>query len=137
MLRKAIPSTIGLRKVTSLVVCLCRLHNYCINRRIQASAKGEKVPVGAVPVPLAVDRLDIAGNGGFLDTEEVNTEQAAASLLGAGHHFEDTSESYRRQFARRGIVRNKEVLPRDIMHTAVAEGGFKRRTPAHWLKEKK
>jgi hypothetical protein len=33
ILRRALPQALGLKKVTALVVCLCRLHNYCLRQR--------------------------------------------------------------------------------------------------------
>lgn len=35
IMRKALPATMGLRKTTALVLALCKLHNFCINERLE------------------------------------------------------------------------------------------------------
>lgn len=87
ILRKAIPSTVGLKKTVSLVICLCRLHNYCINKRLEASGDGDDDVNEDVPAPLAADSLDIAGHGGV----DVNRTE---ELLGGGAHHDDTTEAF-------------------------------------------
>jgi hypothetical protein len=59
MLRKPIPSNIGLKRTTALVMCLCRLHNFCIDSRL--------LPTDNVVVPpaLSSDADEICINGGF------------------------------------------------------------------------
>jgi DDE superfamily endonuclease len=44
LLRRALPANYGIRKSTSLVIALCRLHNYCIDQRLSE-----------VPTALAAD----------------------------------------------------------------------------------
>ncbi len=53
ILRKQIPVNITVKKTTSLVLCLCKLHNFCIVERER------------ITQPLARDVLHIANNGGM------------------------------------------------------------------------
>ena len=77
LLRRALPSTLSLRKVTALVMCLCKLHNFLVNqwlkRRDQGSLKSKRKPskgrIGlssddAVDEPLVADLLELAAQGG-------------------------------------------------------------------------
>ena len=60
LLRRAIPSKVGIKKTTSLVFCLCRLHNYCINEQLAVNNRGNV----DVSDSLAADALEILQNGG-------------------------------------------------------------------------
>lgn len=53
MLRKAIPMNITVQKTTSLLMCLCKLHNYCL-------AQSE-----TIVCPLSEDVMNIRMDGGF------------------------------------------------------------------------
>ena len=59
VLRRPLPSRMGMRKIVRLVVCLCRLHNYCINRCMKETGVEEPAPEA-----LAADALEIMGAGG-------------------------------------------------------------------------
>ena len=120
ILRRDLPAGFGIWKSNSLMRCLCRLHNYCIDHN---SARVEKL--------LCADLVEIRSAGGIsLDTSEDNMEVPRA-LLGGGEHFDDVLPEDRRQFARRGLGRNGRT-PRDLMLKHVADGGFVRPTPKHW-----
>ena len=119
ILRRALPSQLGIMKVTSLCVCLCRLHNYCVNERL------------AISDFLPSDSFDIITNGGFPLTDNSDTPPCPEELLDAGNHFEDTTEAFRRQFSRRGLNKD-ETLPRDKLHKTVFDGHFCRPTPEKW-----
>jgi len=137
VLRKAIPATVGLRKITAMVMCLCRLHNFLINRRIEERGPSVVRPLGRpgedlerVDNPLSGDELDIAANGG-VPLEENGTP---VQLLDGGYHHDDTTAAYRKQFSRRGL---SGEFPREIMRDVVLNGGNRRPLPARWLNGQK
>ncbi len=77
MLRCPIASSIGLNKTCQLVMCLARLHNFCINERV------------GLDKPLATDQVEVTSRGGIpLIPVEMN-EHSPAQLLRGGHHFDD------------------------------------------------
>lgn len=41
VLRKALPLQLSLKKIGSLVLCLCRLHNFCIGQRLEQNGQSE------------------------------------------------------------------------------------------------
>jgi hypothetical protein len=60
MLRKPIPMNISVSKTTSLIMCLCKLHNFCIKES------------ESILTPLAVDEMNIAVEGGIALTNDEN-----------------------------------------------------------------
>ena len=42
VLRSAISAKIGLKKTPAMVICLCKLHNYCIDSRIKRAQEAEE-----------------------------------------------------------------------------------------------
>ena len=127
LLRKPLPATIPLRKIVALVISLCRLHNYCVNRFIA------KVGMYEVPPPLAIDSLEIVATGGVTFQSTSNNQNCPSELLDGGEHHDDTGEAYRRQFSRRNLG-NKQ-LPRALLLAKVEAGGFKRPTPKKWQQQ--
>jgi hypothetical protein len=79
ILRKALPKTMGLKKITALTLCLCRLHNFCIASRISNNKK--------LLQPLPSDSLEIMAHGGVA----LEFGGAPAALLHGGEHNDDTS----------------------------------------------
>ena len=120
LLRRALPAMFGIQKTGSLMSCLCRLHNFCIDENCGIAEK-----------PLCADAVEIRSAGGIHTEETPENSMAPTAFLGGGAHHEDTSPEERQQFARRGLGR-KGRTPRDIMLKRVKDGGFKRPTPKHW-----
>ena len=134
MLRRAIPASIGLRKTTRLVVCLCRLHNFCINERLGlADDNTEETIAESVPAATANDALEIAAHGGIsvrrVTVAGGQDEYVPDDLLGGGHHHNDTTSVQRRIFARSGLGRRQTQLPRERLLAVVDSGGFHRPKP--------
>ena len=128
ILRKALPASIGLKKIVSLVLCLCRLHNFCINKRLEernAESSSADLEEDEVPHPLARDALNIAGNGGIM----LNADDRPEEFLDAGFHNDDTTEAFRRQFNRRG---RNDALPREELLEIVISKGLERPRPKQW-----
>lgn len=109
LLRRAFPQAMTLKKVTALTLCLCRLHNFCIDHR------GDKL------IAPALMSDDVA-------------EQAMTSedLMHGGEHHEDTSRNLRQEFGRSGMPSSSSVLPRDRLMQLVKDSGFKRQLPKNW-----
>ena len=117
ILRSALSSKLSLQKIGSLLVCLCRLHNYCITERLNLVSPGEEDDI--LP-PTESDELQIASSGGVpLERSsrdpELN-ESSPEQLLHGGEHFDDVPRNIRRR-----IERATGSTPRDIMVNIVQE----------------
>jgi hypothetical protein len=124
LLRKPITASIGLAKTTALVMCLCRLHNYCIDQR-----DGDIGSSISVPPPTARDQAEIAMNGGVpLNERNYNSPD---QLLHGGEHFDGVSRGLRRR-AERAAASGGVALPRDILHESIIQNDLRRPTPASW-----
>jgi len=116
MLRKAIPMNITVQKTSSLVLCLCKLHNYCIRES------------DVVAQPLAGDVINIANDGGLsLPRLDGSTEWAydpsedrLDGLMDGGEHFEDAYRPDRRRYEARND------LPHMLMLNKIEEAGYRR-----------
>ena len=80
---------------------------------------------------MPADSLEIITNGGYALTDQTDTPPCPEDLLDVGHHFDDISEAFRRQFTRRGLNKD-DILPRDKLHKIVADGCYGRPTPENW-----
>ena len=142
ILRKPLPSSMGLSKTTALTMCLCRLHNFCIDCRLIAEAKGrsgssrkKRRRVNSdhqdIAEPLAQDRLELMG-GIPLERHAFN-DASPEDLLHGGHHFDDAPESLRQAFVRqaRSVNRHAED-PREKLRRQVERMQLSRPTPKAW-----
>ena len=81
----------SLKKTTALVMCLCKLHNFCID-----------VADTNIPENCDTDKLEISVNGGILLQDvtgigaDENEEVRPVALLDRGHHFDDISRYVQR-----------------------------------------
>jgi acyl CoA:acetate/3-ketoacid CoA transferase len=98
---------VTIAKTTALVMALSRLHNFCIDSN-----------TASVPNILQDDP------GSIIDIDSINNERPVA-LLGGGHHFTDTNEMRRNNLVTNNRVTNF-VLPRELLHNAIRDGGFSR-----------
>ena len=123
LLRRALPAAISLKKVPQLVMCLARLHNYCISERL-----ANKKTVKLAPA-LAIDQAEIAANGG------IPGDTIPQQLLHAGEHFEDVTTNMRRSLQYRARKDNSK-LPMEHMLDSVVAQGLKRPDPKGWTGRK-
>ena len=127
ILCKPMSTMLPISKVTALVRCLCRLHNFCINERLLANLVNSPGPANdpVVAQPLDSDLANIALAGGAYilnGTDQFNPEE----LLHGGEHFDDVSRSVR-------VSRKKsDILPRENMCNLVEEYDMRRPTPKNW-----
>jgi len=122
ILRSAIPMNVSVRKTVALVLCLAKLHNYCIDAddtvvlSSTAADEWQHEINGAVPME-ATDHYD--SNGGMTPHQ----------LLDGGNHFDDIGISSRYNRQRRYNYLSAiegTPLPRDRLHDLVASVGLTR-----------
>jgi DDE superfamily endonuclease len=119
LLRRALPQSLGLKKVVGMTLCLARLHNFCIDR----NGKDRLLQ------PLAYDNLEILAHGGLPDDEN---RGCPSDLLDSGDHHQDTNRAYRQAFVRNTMVNRNNELPRDQLLRMIEHGEFKRPLPNQW-----
>jgi hypothetical protein len=91
ILRKPLPSVIGVKKQILLVYALCKLHNYVIDART-AVVDATLEDLQLVPR----DELNILNEGRIhIVATEDNTRETPQELLHAGEHFEDCFDGRR------------------------------------------
>jgi DDE superfamily endonuclease len=89
ILRRALLTAISFNRSMLLVMCLCRLQNFCITERLRHREQSRMV---AVPVPLAVDQMQNTACGGmWVKVNREHNIEVPNSLLHGGHRFCDTS----------------------------------------------
>jgi DDE superfamily endonuclease len=125
ILRRALPSKLGIKKCVALACCLCRLHNFCVNERLKVKRTVN------VPMALPADDLEIISHGGIsLDSVDGN-DQSPEDLLHGGEHQDDVSKAFRKQYIRK---KKDEEFPRDKLLEIVDRSGVSRPTPKRWQK---
>ena len=121
ILRKPIPNNINVQKTCSLVLALCKLHNFCIDqsdRSIDAALSRDVAHIvreGGEYCP----RIDEDGAAVWEYDEE---EDRLNALLDGGEHRNDHSATARRRY------RWVEDLPRSRLHRVVSARGLTRPT---------
>jgi hypothetical protein len=123
ILRSAIPINVSIRTTVALVLCLAKLHNYCIDAdnttvvlSSTASDEWQHEMNGAVPM-VPTDHSD--SNGGITPRQ----------LLDGGNHFDDIGINGRYNRQRRYNYMTAiegTQLPRDRLHDLVASVGLTR-----------
>ncbi len=139
LLCRALPSAINMNRTLLLTMCLCRLHNFCIDERLKhrESSRLTVRRLLRIEEPLAIDLAEIETHGGVpLQQKEGSDVPVPEQLLHAGHHHDDTEKEDRRRLERYARRRSKDgKLPRDILHNMVIAQNLKRPQPNKW-KEK-
>lgn len=130
ILCRPMSAMLPLSKVTSMVRCLCRLHNFCIDEMLLRRCSGgepnspSEETDACVPSHLESDILDIDISNGASTT---SCRATVDDLLHGGEHFDDIGRNVR--VSRRKIT---GPLPREVMCALVEEQGLKRPTPNAW-----
>ena len=115
------PLSVSILKVPALIMCLMKLHNFCINNKSYCT-----------PATLEVDEHRIrrvASTRGNTVTNRhasgnrLNSRGLPDELLGSGHHFRDLPRNRRPVFAD-----EEEAIPMEKMRKIVAEKNLKRPT---------
>jgi hypothetical protein len=114
ILRRPLSAKFGLQKTTALVMALCRLHNYCINHRMDPGD------------PLDDDIAYNISQGGFeLEGTDADSIRPTA-LIGGGDHFDDVSRTIRRRQA------SSSRRHKDRLLQSVVNQGLVRPRPLGW-----
>jgi hypothetical protein len=114
ILWRPLSSTISLHKVTKLVLCLCCLHNFYINKQIGPDPDSGLTQPTYSPFQqcddgpeesLFIDRATILAHGGIplerVERGGIVNRQSPEQLLHDGHHFGDVSLVERCMLSRR------------------------------------
>ena len=117
ILRSVIPINVSIRKTVTLVVCLAKLHNFCIN-----------VDDAVVLSSTASDELQHEINGAVpmvpTDHSDSNGRITPRQLLDGGNHFDDIAGiigRYNRQQRYNYISKIEGTpLPQDRLHDLVS-----------------
>ena len=120
ILRHPLPSAMGLNKITSLTMALCKLHNFLIDQRIERMTSTDMAHLR---------------RGQNISLQQHEDDDVPNELLHGGEHFDDvgTNEIRRENYRRnRDATQNNERLPRDVLKDAVTNQGLVRPTPRNW-----
>lgn len=109
-------------------MALCRLHNFCIEQKLERKLESAQ----AAPL-LAQDSSDIAAHGGIPLVRHGQNNLSPDQLLHGGAHFGDLNRNLRRQLennARREA--SDGMLPRERLHDIVETKELRRPPPESW-----
>lgn len=122
MLRRALPATMKVKKITRLVMCLARLHNCCITERVGSE------------LPLPVDAVEISAHGGMRMERNACgfNDSSPEQLLHGGDHFDDVDPAEPKRIEARARRALNGRLPRDFLVDKVVQQGLIRPTPKQW-----
>lgn len=95
ILRKPMPVNISVGKISSLVLVLCKLHNYCIVKKcnVDRPYEGDVANI-MIQGGLFLPRMDDINDASW----EYNSRDRLNDLLDGGAHMDDHTESQRRQY---------------------------------------
>jgi DDE superfamily endonuclease len=131
ILCKPMSAKLPISKVTTMVRCLCRLHNFCIDERLDRD-RNKHLMQG---LPTEQEDEEVADH---LDSDRMYISLGAGSslvdggvddLLHGGDHFDDVSRAVR---VSRRKSKSEEVLPRETMCATVEKWDLRRPTPIKW-----
>jgi hypothetical protein len=124
ILRRPLPSSFGLARTTALVMCLCRLHNFCTD-----SSGANLTP--AEP-PLLSDMAVGSPGDGVVQLEVTDDNpMSPVDLIDGSDHYDDIPRDTRRLYDR-ATARVAEILPQQVLLSSVVNQGLKRPTPRRW-----
>jgi hypothetical protein len=121
VLHKPFPNDISMRRIIALTMCLCRLHNFCIDNNDEVISKYSNV-------------LAILLDGGIVDPDQETQQNKdfdyrPTDLFDGGNHQLDYDRHVVRNIARQY---GNQPLPRDLMLKKIQDKDLKRPTPAQW-----
>jgi hypothetical protein len=122
LLRRDRPCKISLAKIGQIVICLCKLNNFCINEKD-----------GIISDPIPTDDAHVKSGGGFTGVLTLpSSKNSCASisnynpltqgLIVGGNHNNDTEQPLRRSKAKPG---HDPSSPREIMLQYITEAELK------------
>ncbi|KAL7483798.1 hypothetical protein ACHAW6_009449 [Cyclotella cf. meneghiniana] len=114
------PLSVSILRVPPLIMCLMKLHNYCID------SKTSSTPSTLLNDERSINRM--ASSRGSTQTTrnatavQLDSRGIPVDLVGAGHHFHDLFRN------RRPVVTAETEIPMELMRRQVALKGLKRPT---------
>ena len=112
ILRRPISSGVGFERTSSLVMALCRLHNFCINSNQEALLD-----------PLAQDEVNITLVSHLELSHSPENTHSPDGILHGGEHFDDIGQAQMRTIRRRERER-ENLIPRQRLHNMVLDKGL-------------
>ena len=103
ILRKPIAVNISVQKTTSLVLALCKLHNFCIAQRDIQIEQTHSSDIGTIVVingGLYLPRVDACGDASWEYDVRNNSLDRLTALMDGGDHRDDHTQNARRKFRR-------------------------------------
>ena len=113
---------ITIEKTVALVIALAKLHNYCINANDNDISANTASDEWISEINGAVPLVPVEGHNDRSPVDVLVPEE----LLHGGEHFEDVGRRGRRQRERRYNAMNNAPLPREQLHSYIAEIGVTR-----------
>lgn len=119
MLRKPMPVNMSVGKISSLVLALCKLHNFCIDKRCEDVESPTESDVANITLDggIFLPRMDNNRNAFW---EYSAAEDRLDDLLDGGHHMDDHTETQRRQY------RFEKDKPCDRILAEIVQMGYQR-----------
>ena len=118
ILRRPLPSSMCIHKQTALTVCLCKLHNFLIEERLEEA--------------LSDDVLECYKRGGCVELRQnENDDVVPVELLNDEHHDDISPQEVRRERDRER--RQRAILPRTELFESIVTQRLRRPTPRRWL----
>ncbi|EJK74099.1 hypothetical protein THAOC_04245 [Thalassiosira oceanica] len=118
MLRKPVPNNITVLRTTRLVLALCKLHNYCITRRVTIDRPQDgDVSNIVLDGGLALPRFDQNSDAAW---EYDNEADRLNGILDGGQHTDDHTRAQREEFSKR------RGLPAQFFLNFVKDNGLRR-----------
>ena len=125
ILRKPMPRKYTVAKTVATISCLCRLHNFLINKRIQDQRQDNTDNNNNIVLPSITPEDNIhMYMEGAVPMEEVQdtTHLYAPQLADVGHHTDDHNRTNMvRRAAAEAAAAGISSLPRDYLHQQVTE----------------
>jgi hypothetical protein len=128
ILQRKAPQNFSLQKIVNMVVCLCKLHNFCTDKSLEHRRCLDP------PERLDMDVQTIQQDGG-IEMEPVYQPETGVAiriptpLLGHGNHNEGTTQHFQLAHQEAANADNNGQLPREIMCADIQRKGLRRPAP--------
>jgi len=115
----------SVNKVPALLICLCRLHNFCLNKGESQVRVNNNTAFGSYSMPGNVVEDEIyLREGGIRLKSSQDAQNVSTQFMAAGHHFQDSSEWDRRRATIE--AQRSGPLPRDRLLDDIIDSSLRR-----------
>ena len=123
----------GVNSTVQQILCLCRLHNFCINQRLDKLSQDgadELFDEESFPIPTTGDHFDLLSHGA-IPLEQSPTgmnDHSPEQILHGGEHYKGVPHDVRCRIkmAAIALAGGVHLLPREALHQIIAEKDLKR-----------